>query len=329
MTQASSDMRNTVLLIGGPDAGKSNFLFRLWIAIDAGKGLLVKDGLPSDLEYLRNGAERLLEGHFAGHTSKEVRERVSIPVKSEVARSAGSGLLILPDGPGEQVLAIHRKRQWSEEWESLISKQCSCLLFVRPDSDEVIHSLDWAQCFATYGAVLAGPIDGPSETSSIQPVAEQPSHARPDASQDSPPYDSENLVRYPTQVVLTEWLQFLRRAFTARVDGHFRPRVGIVLAAWDAVPHDHKSSGPTQYLRVNFPLLSQYIESNPQAFDFEVFGVSVVNGDLAHDRDFADAYAQGTPNDFGVVVHDRDGAVVTTHDMTMPVAWALGLLSGS
>ena len=56
MSKKSSSDHEAVLLIGGPDAGKSNFLFRLWIAIDAGQGALVKDGLPSELDYLSGGA---------------------------------------------------------------------------------------------------------------------------------------------------------------------------------------------------------------------------------------------------------------------------------
>ena len=55
MSDKSSNDHEAVLLIGGPDAGKSNFLFRLWIAIDTGQGALVKDGLPSELDYLSGG----------------------------------------------------------------------------------------------------------------------------------------------------------------------------------------------------------------------------------------------------------------------------------
>src|SRR5689334_13555680 len=95
MSDASPDAQSSVLLIGGPDAGKSNFLFRLWLAIDRGRGAVVKNGLPSDVEYLRGGAERLLEGEFAGHTSKDVlQERVSIPMKSSISDSVPPGTLV-------------------------------------------------------------------------------------------------------------------------------------------------------------------------------------------------------------------------------------------
>src|ERR1039458_5416530 len=112
---------NSVLLLGGPDAGKSNFLFRLWIAIDQGQGVLTKDGLPSDLEYLRGGAERLLEGEFAERTSKEVQERVVVPVKCTGGVTRTGGTLVVPDAAGAQALGIFRRRQWVGAWEELIS----------------------------------------------------------------------------------------------------------------------------------------------------------------------------------------------------------------
>ena len=54
-----------MLLIGVQDAGKSNFLFRLWLKLDLGNGILRKAALPPDLDYLSNGAEHLLQGRVA------------------------------------------------------------------------------------------------------------------------------------------------------------------------------------------------------------------------------------------------------------------------
>jgi len=243
----------SVLLIGGTDAGKSNFLFRVWIAIDEGRGLLAKNGLPKEFEYLRAGAEELLRGKFAGHTSKEVQERVVVPLRS--TRPDGpTGTVVVPDMPGEQTLTICRRREWSADWEDHISSGCACLLFVRAGSDEVVAPLDWAACFALYGAPAVAP---PTDAEEVNPATVPPQ---------------------PTQVVLVEWLQFLRRAFTAVAGGAFRPRVGIVVSAWDAVPTDQQEAGPASYIRDNFPMLNQFLEAHADRFDFRVFGVSVVAG---------------------------------------------------
>lgn len=301
--------RNSVILIGGPDAGKSNFIFRLWIAIDEGKGALVKDGLPPDVEYLRAGAESLLQGKFAGHTSKEVRQRVHVPVQTLVGRK--KGILVLPDVPGEQILAIYRDRRWSDDWEELISGQAACLLFIRAGSKENVVPLDWAMCFEKYGAVPQPP---PQE------------HAG-----DTAPHRqaAEAVVEHPTQVVLTDWLQFLKRAFTSIVAGRFRPRVGLVVSAWDAVPREQQEAGPVAYLKDNFPMLHQFVEANDNLFAFQIFAVSVVDGDLENDEEFKQRYSNGRPQDFGMVLHSLSGHLSRSDDLTVPVAWALGMLPTS
>jgi len=132
----------SVLLIGGPDAGKSNYLFRFWMAISRGGGSLVSDGLPDDVEYLRAGADALLQGNFAPRTSTEVHNRSHVPVTS----SRGAGHLIVPDCSGETWMEVYNKREWSLDWDELISDRTGCLLFIRAGSDRIVQSLDWIIC---------------------------------------------------------------------------------------------------------------------------------------------------------------------------------------
>lgn len=313
MSDKSSGGHEAVLLIGGPDAGKSNFLFRLWIAIDAGRGALVKDGLPSELDYLSSGAAGLLEGKFAGHTSKEVYERVFVPVKTRVPGHTRGGTLVVPDLDGEQILAICRNRGWTSVWEDLISSRCACLLFVRAGSEAVVAPLDWASCFERYGSAMEAPNTDGDEVANGSGLAGSGSGQA----------DEEGTLELPTQVVMTEWLQFLRQAFTAVAGGSFRPRIGIVISAWDAVPNDQQPAGPVEYLADNFPLLYQFVEANDEAFEFQVFGLTVVAGDLKNDVDFRNTYLAGKPPDFGFVVHSLAGRQEESPDLTLPIAWAL------
>jgi hypothetical protein len=285
-----------VLLIGVPDAGKSNYLFRLWTMLDRGNGLLVKDNLPPEFEYLRSGAERLLQGVFADHTSEEVHEITSIPIAHRSGNSHFHGTLVVPDVSGEQIISIYQNRRWSAVWEDLIRGETGCLLFLRADSPENVTPIDWATCAELYGGAPAAP----------------------------PPAEGE-VIRPPTQVVLVEWLQYLRSAFTQRVSGSFRPRIGVVVAAWDRVPTDQHTAGPMSYLASCFPMLSDYITSNHDAFEFSVFGLSVVGGDLKSDASFREGYLRGDPRTGGYVVHEVGGRPAEDPDLTLPVAWALRL----
>jgi len=300
------EQQRSVLLIGITDAGKTNFLSRLWLTLDGGGGILTKTALPPDLDYLKTGADHLLKGEFAPHTPRDVRDATEIPVKHISNGQQFSGTLVVPDLPGEQVMSVFLKRQWSDEWESRISPGCGCLVFVRVDSSELIAPLDWLNCPLQFGGT---PIAAAAEK------------------------DNTDKVKPPTQVVLVDWLQFLRKAFTGRVSGSYRPRVGIVVAAWDLVPPEQRDKGPQAWIASNLPLLAQYVESNDDEFEFEYFGVSVTSGDLTADPEFKDSYLKGNPRKAGEVVYGRAGVLESSTDMTLPVAWALSLpglnLSGS
>lgn len=330
MTESNPVPTNSVLLIGGPDAGKSNYLFRLWIALNDGRCTLTNDGLPSDVAYLRSGAERLLGGEFAGRTSKEVHERVEMPVKSSAPGvQTRRGILVVPDMPGEQILTVYRNRQWSHTWEEHISSRCGSLFFIRAGSSENVVSLDWATCIDIYGSAILAPSSPSTEVNSEIALRSAQTRTNPErqpAREHADLKDGEANNGPPTQVLLTEWMQFLRRAIADHAGGAHRPRVGVVVSAWDAVPNDQVADGPMSYLKHNFPLLHQFIESNEDHFELQVFGLSVVSGDLNDDTEFQMAYEAGNPRDFGYVMHSLEGELRKDPDITLPVAWSLGFV---
>lgn len=286
------EARRAVLLVGGPDAGKTNYLVRLWLAIDRKIGRLQADRSPDDLEYLMSGAEIQLGGKFVPHTPREVNNRSVIPVRDANTTEGVSGTLIVPDYSGEEWMEIYRKREWSEDWESLISDVCGCLLFVRVDSNQLVSPLDWVTCEKTFSSVPAAMSYSPESGT-------------------------------PTQAVLVDWLQCLRQAFTDRVGGHFRPRIGIVIAAWDLVPADRQADGPDRYLAAEFPMLEQFMQSNTDRFNFGVFGVSIFGGDPENEPDFLAKYLND-PIKAGYVIQSVNGVVNRSGDLTLPVAWAMG-----
>jgi hypothetical protein len=164
--------------------------------------------------------------------------------------------------------------------------------------------MDWATCIELFGKA-------PEKTA----IAVHSSTA-----------ESEELssIQTPTQVVLVDWLQFLGRAYRAR-EGRSRLRVGIVVSAWDMVPHEQQSFGAEPWLTENLPLLAQFIAANDESFEFAHFGVSTTGGDLKADRVFRQKYLEGEPREAGYVFHCLGGKVQRSTDLTLPVAWAVGL----
>jgi Double-GTPase 1 len=216
--------RRTVLVIGGPEAGKSNYIFRFWVALRDGKHRdIMQDRLPDEAEYLTAGAGTQLGGSFAGHTPEGTGAICEIPIKARGVPAS----LIVPDRPGEEWMRIYADRRWPSEWEALIDAGTSCLVFIRANSPLNQAPLDWISVQRFYGHNGAN-LDGSPQVSSKGP---------------------------PTQVVAVEWLQMLAALFRKRVGPRHRPRIGIVVSAWDVLSDDDREAGPLGYLNRDFRLL--------------------------------------------------------------------------
>jgi len=289
---ASAAAISSVVLVGGPDSGKSNYIFRLWLAMNQGGGKICCDGLPDHLDYLQAGSQSLLKGEFAQHTPHDVFSEDVIPFKIGDGSVVHSGKLIVPDCFGERWMSIFRKREWSKDWEARVSQPCGILMFVRASSDQIVSPLDWIQCEQMWGT----------------PIGE-----------------GQHDMKVPTQVVMTDWLQFFGQAFADRIDGGFRPKVALMVAAWDRVPQDRQATGPSAYLLQEFPLLSQFIEANDDKFDFATFGITVAGGDFDHEPAFKkQSLDQDDPLSGGYVMHELGGAPMIDRDITLPISWIMG-----
>ena len=92
------------------------------------------------------------------------------------------------------------------------------------------------------------------------------------------------------------------------------------------MPGVRKAAGPAAYIAEEFPLLAQFLKSNRDLLDFAVFGVTIAGGDFKDEPGFKEvSLAKENPLSGGYVVHDLGPAPATEGDMTLPVAWALGI----
>lgn len=274
----------SVMFVGGPGSGKSNYLFRVWIAIEHETGLLRKVGLPLELDYLHEGASRLLSGAFAPHTSVDAPSTADIPIAFSGA--SGSSQLTVPDVSGEVWDAVYQQREWPVAWDAYIAQRCGFVLFVRAGSPHNAKPLDWLTCerlHKTHGA------------------------ARGDT-------------RVPTQVILVDWLQTLRALTSHKSTTSHIPRLSVVVTAWDTVEGD---VGPADYLNREFPLLGQFLTAGLHGFDARVFGTSIAGGDL-DDPQFRAEFLAGHPAKHGTCVVQRGRRTEKSKDVLLPVYWALG-----
>jgi hypothetical protein len=282
-------MTSNVLFVGGPGSGKSNYLFRTWIAIERKKGHLITNGLPLELGYLHAGASVLLDGKFAPHTSKDTKEVCEIPV-AQRDNPDSTSVLVVPDATGELWLDLYKSREWPAQWDKLVATTCGFVLFICVGSPHNVTALDWMACERFYNS---GTLPGPTDI--------------------------------PTQVLLVEWLQILRWITNKQIGHSYVPRLSVVMTAWDRVPADRQQESPQNYLETEFPLLAQFVRAGAHGFDARVFGLSIVGGDLELDPQFHDEYLRSEPSGLGYAVSETQGGIQKSGDVLMPVYWALGL----
>ncbi|POP83727.1 hypothetical protein BKM77_15655 [Pseudomonas syringae] len=279
--------RKSIILVGGPDSGKSNYVGRLWAALKAGKGQLQRAGMPQNIEYVESICENLLQGEFAGRTDTNTeRQDFCVPLKLEQSNNPTE--LIVPDFTGELWRDAVKNSDIPREWLDTLESAEGALLFVRVLSPLNVQPLDWVATRSALSFIGEG----------------------------------NEEVELPTQVILCELLRLLQQRLSVRPDGK-RPRVAIVVTAWDKLDAASQEAGPQAYLRKQFPLFAGALE-DARRVEARVYGVSIVGGDLQYDPDFQEKYQSMIMAESGSVTLERNGAWYQDADVTIPVAWAIG-----
>ena len=281
----------SVVLIGGPDTGKTNFIGRLWIALQSGEGALVTSGIPEQIEYVEQVVEHLHRGEFAPRTDRNMevsKGRVIIPIACEDTADDGISELVVPDVSGEIRKKAVVTRELAPEWMSQLENAVGALLFVRAHSPLNVNPPDWV--------------------TTARLLNHQGELAQPG--------------KMPTQVMLCEFLRFLELTMSGRSVNRKR-KIAVVVTAWDLLNEEDSSGGPRAYLQSEYPLFFGRL-GDLDGFEVMVFAVSVVGGDLKGDKGFHEEFLNSDRRSFGFVQDDADGETTNHDDMTLPVAWALG-----
>lgn len=284
-------MTRSVVLVGGPDTGKTNFVGRLWLALQSGRSTVVSSGLPQRIDYVQQVVAHLHQGCFAPRTEKNTErtpEEVILPVTTRAQADRDSLELVIPDVSGELWEKAVTSNQLAPRWMDTLEKADGAILFVRVLSDLNVDPIDW---------VTAGKL-----------MLRQGDAAQPH--------------RIPTQVILCELLRFLEESLHRDKNAH-GPRVAVVVTAWDLLDHERRGAGPVAYLEREYPLFAGRL-ADLHSLDVMIFGMSVLGGDLKHDPTFRKEFLAADVNSAGYTVYTDQGSVRSVDDLTLPVSWAMG-----
>lgn len=280
-----------IVLVGGPDTGKTNFLARLWESLRSASGALVCPTPPEDIKYVEDALRHLLQGSFAPRSNKNIgesRSDVTLPVQLAGLTSGTVTSLLVPDVNGELWKAAVETREIPAQWMDDLKRASGAMLFVRVHSELNTAPLDWVTARALLKQEL-------------------------------------NLLKgqegLPTQVELCELLRFLELTLRRHANGS-RPRVAICVTAYDRLDAHTASLGPSKYLAKEYPLFDGRIRDT-ELLEIRTFGVSVVGGDLDVDADFRKRFLQGNLSDAGYVVTEQGGRSERRADISLPIAWLI------
>lgn len=280
-------MTRSIILLGGPDSGKTNYIGRLWQALDSETGTLHAAEQPEDINFVLEITDHLFQGGFAPRTEhSDARRDFKVIV---AAREHGSrAQVVVPDVSGELWRSAVIDNEIAPDWVNELQHADAALLFVRVCSDQDVRPLDW--------------VTSRNMLEKIGDVEDQ---------------------GLPTQVMLCELIHFLEDSLANREDGGL-PRLSVVVSAWDLVDADTFEHGPIAYLQSEYPLVAGRL-ADLDTLDVQVFGLSVVGGDLKHDELYRRAFLEaGMEGQGWVAVRDGDKWRKDS-DVTLPIAWAVGL----
>lgn len=280
-------MTRSIVLLGGPDSGKTNYIGPLWRALDLGAGALRAAEQPDDINFVLEITDHLYSGGFAPRTEHSDARR-NFEVVVATSEEGPQARIVVPDISGELWRNAVIDGEIDPEWMNELSSADGALLFVRVDSDQNVRPLDWV-----------------TSRRMLEKLGDE---------------EGQGL---PTQVMLCELIRVLEGSLAEREDGKLS-RLSMVVTAWDLVDVGVFHQGPFAFLQREYPLLAGRL-LDLETLDVRVFGLSSVGGDLKHDPDYRQAYLEAGPDGRGWVAVEGEDGWRKDSDITLPIAWAVGL----
>lgn len=277
-----------IILIGLPATGKTTFLSAFWHSAesqDLANSSIKVETLDGDMEYINKIADQWLAYSEVERTKsskyKEVRLKL-IETKNQQKFEIN-----IPDLSGEIFKEQWENREWTKRYYELVSECDGVLIFLHP------NSVKYPDLIEDVNEVIGSN----NEQSDIN----------------IPEWDKSQAT---TQVIYVELIQFLKIYLKATL------KIALIVSAWDLLSKDTDSEvlnsvTPLHWLKMQLPLLYQFLESNKDLIEYKVYGISAQGGDYSKDSEKLQKIIK--PSDRIIVRDDHQ----TSHDITSPINWLL------
>jgi Double-GTPase 1 len=275
-----------ILVLGGPNSGKTHYGGQLYGRVQRRPGLLrlrSEQGTPTDLSAFKEVLDSLEKGCAARHTETGTWAEVMLPL-TDVRGNAVD--LRWPDYGGEQFRAIFDKRATASAWQNRLDQANRWVVLIRLNSETTYPDALKHLCKKADGAV----------THSVR-AGDWDANAR--------------------------WVEtFQIMLHIAGVDTVRRinnPRLCIMLSCYDELAEPKEK--PIETLAEKLPLVASFIESTWMPEAVSVWGLSALGCPLEKTSE-NENFAEEGPEYQGWVIRPDGGA--RQPDLTEPLAWLLG-----
>ena len=260
-------MNNKILIIGGPNAGKTHFGGQLYGRLIARTEKYKIKSPPEDLTIFQEVLDNLNDGKSSGHTP--VSEHRNLELKIEDNEGVES-VFSFPDYGGEQIRMIVNDRRIDRTWKEQIEESNSWLLFIRVDEIRAVEDV--------VNRGLPDPEVLKNRTEK-----------------------NENMVLSDT-AFYTELLQIFLYVKNTGVRQKINdPKLTIVLSCWDLLIGADLKKTPITIFQEKLPGLFSYIAATWQEHSIKVMGLSSIGKNLSHSNSDQD-FVKKVPENFGYII---------------------------
>ncbi|WKD85190.1 hypothetical protein KCTC32516_00530 [Polaribacter huanghezhanensis] len=264
--------KHNILIIGGPNTGKTHFGIQLYERINSRQFEFKIDpqNRPSDLSIFEDGLKNIYNGKRAAHTEASANRSIELKITDEKNSEVK---LAFPDYAGEQITSIVDNRKVNDLWLDYIENSTSWVLFIR------LNELTTLEDIVNKGIPSA---------EEIQKRNSQP-----------PPVKISEAAFYVELIQTLAYIKGLSR-FSPIVE----PNLTVVLSCWDELdlPEDQV---PSTLLQERLPMLFDFLNNNWQNESLSIIGLSSTEKSLSDDPD--DDFMDKEPINFGYFV-DKGGS---------------------
>lgn len=281
----------TCFMIGMPSSGKTTYLVSLTNMLMFGeqKTLLTLKNcdIPEGLENIQDEIENFNKFRPVGRTLRSAGSWIELPLSD---RRGDKVQLRIPDLSGEIFLDLVLERRLKKDIATHLREADALLFFLN------INTMTKDQLIPVNGETAIGIIERGYEDSVLESAKALPGE------------NGMQVGHQVTQSDLVELFQCVHYLANKRI------RVKLIISAWDSIEKQLKPEHqtPEKYMEKSLPLLSQFLSSNPDRIDCEIWGVSAQGFDFSNQEELEKCLMDDIGNHARVITPEGQ----ETHDLT-------------